>query len=522
MRAWRWPIRVVLPALLVAGLVLDSRVDRGDTSAIDQQSLRSAVEISTAGALSSTWMCPAVHLSRVAERGVDGTAVLLVDNTTTDPSRARVELLSATSPPRVVEIDLPALGRRRVAIEVPDTDDLVAALVESPSGGIAVSREFTSPLGVDAAACASQPGTRWFLPAGDTQRDATNEVVVFNPLASDAVIDLSFATEAETGAFIAVDLEGLVVPPRTSIRIDLGDHVRRRDHVATVVDVRAGRVAVDQYQVYDGSAGRRGFSAGLAGDSLSERWVLPMGSVGEGRHLEVAVSNPSDEVAEVDLAAVSAGVGGDPVALTIGPREVAVIEVKEFAEFAPELPTLEVAPDLDFGIVVESANGVPVAVAVERGIGSNRAPIDDEDDPAEAESEADTPGDQGQNDAVDDGDQAGEGAAGEEAFAGAAGRALMTALPRPQSTWFLPAPVEGTSARIGLQNPGTEPRVVTVRTLNGDAVAEVTLGGSLVEVLEAPNEPLIVEADGPVGVLLMSTTDDQLGLAGTSAMGRVS
>ena len=206
--------------------MFDDRLDRADdgSDVIDEVQLE--LSVPPAAALSTTWHCPAVHLRRVAELGVDATAEIVVHNTATRSTRARVELLSATSAPRVVEFEVPGLSVRRTAVDPAEPDELVAAIVEPPSGGVVVTRDFSSPLGVDSARCSTLPGERWYIPTGDTQRDATNEIVVLNPLPSDAVVDMVFATEGETGSFIAVDLEGLVVPARTPLRVDRGEQQR--------------------------------------------------------------------------------------------------------------------------------------------------------------------------------------------------------------------------------------------------------------------------------------------------------
>ncbi len=93
----------------------------------------------------------------------------------------------------------------------------------------------------------------------DTQADAVSHLVVYNPLPTDAVVDLSFASEAEAGVYIPPELVGLVVPAANTISIDIGAHVRRRDVLSATVRARLGRVVVDHLQRFDGSSGRVGF-----------------------------------------------------------------------------------------------------------------------------------------------------------------------------------------------------------------------------------------------------------------------
>ena len=516
MRAWRWPVRLLIPAALVAGLVFDDRLDRADdgSDVIDEVQLE--LSVPPAAALSTTWHCPAVHLRRVAELGVDATAEIVVHNTATRSTRARVELLSATSAPRVVEFEVPGLSVRRTAVDPAETDELVAAIVETPSGGVVVTRDFSSPLGVDSARCSTLPGERWYIPTGDTQRDATNEIVVLNPLPSDAVVDMVFATEVETGSFIAVDLEGLVVPARTPLRVDLGEHVRRRKVVATAVTVRSGRVVVDQFQAFDGSAGRIGFSAELATSTVGERWLFPSGRISGGQRLWVNVMNPSDDVAEVDLAAVTVGIGGDPVAITVGPREIAVVEVTPFQDTRPAVPTLEVVADTDFGIVVESANGVGVVVGVEVGWGPAGEPN------AALERAGATAADAEQN--VDDGDvddELAEEVDDETGSAPSNGHSFAPAIPETRESWLLPVPQAGSEGAgvtdsttlVAVQAPTSETRTVEIAVLGGDLIARFTLPGAETRVVEVDDPAtLLVTSDGPIAVSLLEVPADAVGV----------
>jgi hypothetical protein len=252
--------------------------------------------------------------------------------------------------------------------------ELVAALVEAPTGGISVTRTFEGEHGSDVAKCSTVAAAQWFIPAGDTSRDAVEAIVLFNPFSSVAIVDMSFATEAESGAFNVVALEGVVIGAKSVHLVDLGAHVRVRESVATAIDVRAGRIVVDHLQSFDGTAGRQGLSASLATAALSTRWVSAAGYVDADVEMSVHVFNPGDEVAEVDLVAPNGiASSGDPVAISIGPRDVAVVPISQFLDDRPLVPTLEVVGGIEFGIIVESANGVPVAVATEmhvRPVGS--------------------------------------------------------------------------------------------------------------------------------------------------------
>ena len=520
MRAWRWPVRLLIPGLLIAGIVVDPQLRR-DVDVVEVGAdLPAVAAVPGLDQLSSTWFCPTVHLEQVDGRGVGAEVDLVVTNLSEEPTDVLVELLSPTSPSRSLKVAVPPGETQRVVVEADATDDVVSAIVEAPHGGIMVSREFHAGGAVDAARCASRPSTRWYLPTGDTQRDATNEVVVFNPLPSDAVVDLVFATEAETGTFVAVDLEGLVVAPRSVVRIDVGEYVRRRDVVATTITTRAGRVVVDQFQSYDGSAGRRGTSASLAIADSADRWLYPGGYIADDAVLEVAVLNPTDQVAEVDLASISPLGGGNPVAITIGPRDVAVVPVRPFLDLPPAVPTLEVVPAEVFGVLVESANGVPVVVAVELGAGANTAPSD------EAVDDGQLGGDSDNEDvpSVQDGESAGVGEEPEgQTGAGRAGRprassgrAIVPAAVPGWTRWAVTVPAqEGGVAYMAVQSSAPEAVAVSIREVGGSRSEDLLLDGNDLEVLTiALDVTLVIEGNGPFVASVMVETVDGAGLIG--------
>jgi hypothetical protein len=475
-RAWRWPARLFVPALLVAGLVVDSTIDRTEVEleVIDQ--VETEVVIPAASVLTSTWMCPTVVARWIGDSGVEMNAELLITNLGEEPTRASVQLLSPTSAPVTTTIDLPARGSRTVnAVELLDSE-LVSALIESPSGAVAVSRLIHGHFGVDVSPCSTLAADEWYMPAGDTLRDAVTEIVLYNPFSSDAVVDLTFATNDEIGEFSVAELEGVVVHSRSVQRVDLTEHVRVREAVGTIVRARAGQVVVDQLVTLDGTQERTGMSVSLATASLAQRWTYPAGFVDDLVTMRVHIVNPSDEVAEIDVAAdTGPGGGGDPVALTVGPRDSVVLPVVGFLEEAPESPMLEVAPGNDFGLIVESANEVPVAVAVEVSYGLPRT-----------------------------------------------GLIMVPATASLASEWFLQIPpVEGALAQLAVHNHGSSDQTVTITDLAGVEVGRLEMRPSSTQVIEVPAGSMLeVVSDGPISVMALLTRADQLGVAGVVGIAR--
>jgi hypothetical protein len=228
-------------------------------------------------------------------------------------------------------------------------------------------------MGSDVATCSSVVADEWYVISGDTQADALDQLVIYNPLPTDAVVDLRFASEAEVGPYASPELSGLVVPAASSILIEIGEHVRRRDIVAATVQARLGRVVVDHLQTFDGSSGRLGFSAHLATATSSTVWYHPVVRLGDDARVSVMVANPTDVATAVDVTVVTGEGKVGSVAISVGPYDVTRVDVRSNLEEDIAPGTLVAAPGL-FGIIVQSSDGIPIVSGVEAGSGPDGSP----------------------------------------------------------------------------------------------------------------------------------------------------
>jgi len=363
-RAWRWPARLVILAIVVFAIVLDNRVDPPVSEIASAEPLTEPGNVRPPGVLASTWFCPVVQLS---SDELDGgmASTLRIANTGPRTVPVTLTLMSPTTVP--VSTTVNVLAGSVVDVDTSDLieADRVAATIEAPGGGIAVTRRLTSQFGEDIAPCSPGASASWVIAAGDTQRDAAERIVIFNPFPDDAIVDVVFATEVEAGAFQS-DLSAIIVPPRGVVSVDLGELVRRRDQVSVYLVARAGRMVVDRVQIFDGSEGRIGMAVGLGSVATSTRWYQPGVIVDTGTVANIHIYNPNDVPAEIDVAAESGAsfATSDPIALTVPARDTVVVSVVATGSREVGL-RLEVDPGLPAGILVESANGVEVVADIE-------------------------------------------------------------------------------------------------------------------------------------------------------------
>jgi Family of unknown function (DUF5719) len=316
-------------------------------------------------------------------------------------------------------VDLPAGGRVALALADVVEAPLVAALVEVDGGAVAVEHQVRGEHGADLAPCATSAAPTWHLAWGSTARDARELVVLFNPFPSPATVDAVFATP--DGRREPVRFQGLPVPGRSVVGIDVGHEVTRADQVSATFEVRSGRVVVERLQQFDGSLGVEGLSLAPAVAGAAGAWVFADGEAsavapttpppdevdaGAGSDREdatddgadavedpeedaqdrvasserIVVYNPGDERAEVDVEVVPTADGAGP---PVPPFSLSVraggYEVLDYGEHD------RIVPGVAHATIVRSTGGPPVVV--------ERATVDGAPVPTATGSQSDDGGD---------------------------------------------------------------------------------------------------------------------------------
>ena len=388
----RLPVLVLLIAFVVAGVVLDR--DATDDTSVDAVTVVPS-EFPMAPSpttLASTWFCAggtadeeafadhvitmlnttdgALDVDVTAFPGVvaapapGGGAGELAPDAEADPAaeepEEEVDEEPATDPasvsaePVVRRIEIGPRSRARLALTDLVTAPIASALVESVGGGLVVEHEVSSIHGIDAKPCATGASDEWHFAWGTTAREARELLVLFNPFPDDAIVEGVFSTEdtiREPGRFAG----GLVVPGRSTVGIDLGDDVTRRDEVAASLTTRTGRLIVDRIVRVNEDGGDRGLTVQLGVTEPQRTWVFPDGIASEDFREQFVVYNPTEELAEVeiDLRVERPEENGipAPVELSIAPGSHATVDMNEDGRLPVGVP---------HSAVVRSANDVPV------------------------------------------------------------------------------------------------------------------------------------------------------------------
>ena len=351
MRSMRVLATVAIAGLLSAGFIFDLP-DRPASG----HSARHVSALAAPTGISNTWFCP-------GGGGEEGPAELTVQLVSGSDERrsASVSVLpdgSAQLEARTVDIEIEPRGRELLqpSREIPGAQ-WVGAVVEVDGADVIVEQIVTGERGgVGRSPCLTRTADSWVVSNGATRLAVERErfiVMLLNPFPDVAVADIELVADVGRDS-----IEGLVVPARRVVAVDVTDEITVAATVAAFVDVVSGRLAASWIQIADGPSAGRGVRTAAAVPDAATLWHLPVAAVGAARRDVVAVSNPSaDEVAEVDVEIVAPepGVDVSPIEITVRPGRTALVDLSREGR----LDGLG-----SFSVVVRSLQGVPVAASI--------------------------------------------------------------------------------------------------------------------------------------------------------------
>ena len=363
----RWPVLVVVPALLIGAAIVDRDHTEPTSREPDASSTTRVLAslqptASSATALSSTFFC-----AGGSARGASGPAELsvVVANAADEAATGEVTVYGSNDRSAAKPVQVPPHGQVTVDTRSILEADWVAAQVEVIGGQVSVERQITGSDGIDTGPCSSSSAPQWTLPSGSTVRGSDEFLALFNPFADDATVDLRFVTD--TGVRTPLALQGYQVPARSLRVVRVTSVVARRPIVTSIVQARTGQIVVDRIQLGDGTGDRvqsaqngpttaapKGVTV-TSGIPLPARtWSFADAANLQGARTRIVVYNPGRTEAEVDvhvdLDDPRRNGTLDPFELTIEPRDVQVLD----------LTAQSTIPHVGFSVSAQSVNGVPV------------------------------------------------------------------------------------------------------------------------------------------------------------------
>jgi hypothetical protein len=210
---------------------------------LDRSGPRTPAPLPKGTAASGAWICP--HGG-----GSDLSVVLYLANPGSTPVHARVTELGSDRAGSSEGFDVAAGSTLRIE-EAPE-DRGGATYIEYFGGWIGAGWVASTEDGVAAEPCAADAASRWFLPDGTTQLDEEAYVIVANPFAVTAVMDVVLYT-SDNAPIRHSEWTDLVVPARRSMALHLNTRIKGEPVVAAVLDVTVGRVAAASLGVSEGT-----------------------------------------------------------------------------------------------------------------------------------------------------------------------------------------------------------------------------------------------------------------------------
>ncbi len=347
----RWPLALVLVALLVAAIVVGNGA--GSTKAAGQSPPDPAA-IAGTGARSSAWYCP----------GPPPSSLL---------SKASERIFVSNLEPKPVDVAVTAFPTGGATFHRTSTAPAHGSLTVEPAGGLAakgplIIEPFASRVAVEAtnagpnvfasAPCASRASPEWHFASGTTLLGTEDWIVIFNPFGDDAVVDMSFYTKA--GRQDPSALHGKTIPRHGRVAIPVQDYVRRTAFVAATITARTGRVVAQQTVLYGAVSNLSGETRSLGAPAPADEWVFPSGRTSPGGHRVIGIMNPTDRDARVDVqVAPTNNVLIEPETLPIPPQSVVNVQVGGCRSNAPAT-CVRVPQSVSYTVVVRAHGNVPV------------------------------------------------------------------------------------------------------------------------------------------------------------------
>ncbi len=229
---------------------------------------------------SGGWVCPHGGGSR-------WNVSVFLANPGPDDSVARVTALGGRAPGSPTTVDVPAGQTVRVPASAEERGS--ATFVEFFGGWLGAGWVASSggADGVAAEPCAAEAATTWLVPDGSTRQDDDAFVVIANPFAAQAVLDV-VVRSADRAPVRASEWTDLVVRPRRSIAIRVDANVEGEDVTAVQLQVSSGRVAAASLVVTDDTRIR----SAIGTTAPTEGSILPV--IGGSGQAELILASASD------------------------------------------------------------------------------------------------------------------------------------------------------------------------------------------------------------------------------------
>jgi uncharacterized protein DUF5719 len=290
MKSRRFFFIVALVVLVVAGLAIGN----GSDAAPKQAAVPAAGTNAAALASSNTvWFCPGAP----AKAYPASAGRVTLSNIGDTAAEVEVTDLADNGKPTHAHFGVPA---RSVVTRTRDAFGGPGALtIETFGGRVLVEEGTAAAKAFESTTCATRTSPHWYFAAGSTPRGVQQWLVITNPYASDAKVDVTMRTSS--GVRKPEELQSMDVSRRSRTVVAVHDYAVRQDRVAVEVDAEIGSVVASQISVFTSDAGSPGVAQTIGSPAPASEWILPGGLARPGATTYVAIANVGNDTAQVDV-----------------------------------------------------------------------------------------------------------------------------------------------------------------------------------------------------------------------------
>jgi hypothetical protein len=234
-----------------------------------------------------------------------------------------------------------------------------ALTVESFGGRVVVEEGIEGPQALDTAPCATESSAHWYFAAGTTPRGVQQWLVIDNPYASDAKVDVTLRTSS--GVHRPAALQSFDIARRSREVVAIHDVSVRQDRVAVAIDAEVGTVIAAQTIVYTTGAGTPGVALSVGSPAAAADWTFAGGVAAPGSTAVLAIANVGSDAAQVDVQATaeSAKQPLAPVNLTVAQDDVAWVQLGQCVA-ASGKACVNIADGVRYSLDVRSEQNVSI------------------------------------------------------------------------------------------------------------------------------------------------------------------
>jgi hypothetical protein len=290
MKSRRFFFIVALVVVVAVGLAIGN----GSGAAPEHLAVSSAATNAATLASSNTvWFCPGVPPKAYPESAANVTFSNIGD------SVADVEVTDLADNGKPAHVHLGVAARSTFTRPRAMFGGPGALTIETFGGRVLVEEGVAAAKAFESTPCATRTSQHWYFAAGSTPRGVQQWLVITNPYASDAKVDVTIRTSS--GVRKPEDLQAMDIARRSRTVVAVHDYAVRQDRVAVEVDAEIGSVVASQVSVFTTDAGSPGVAQTIGSPAAASEWILPGGDARPGASTYVAVANVGDDTAQVDV-----------------------------------------------------------------------------------------------------------------------------------------------------------------------------------------------------------------------------